>query len=118
MTANAFARHLGLPRGENLYQIKRGNNGIVYDTPIAEQAITGIAAGSALTGMVPVAEVMYNDFMLCAADQIMNQAAKFRYMYGGGMKVPMTLRIAVGGGLQCAAHGSPASAFWRKRKYR
>ncbi|POP31578.1 alpha-ketoacid dehydrogenase subunit beta [Lactonifactor longoviformis] len=80
--------------------------GRVYDTPIAEQAITGIAAGSALTGMVPVAEIMYNDFMLCAADQIMNQAAKFRYMYGGGMKVPMTLRMAVGGGLQCAAQHS------------
>ena len=78
----------------------------VRDTPIAEQAIIGLSAGAALTGMIPVAEIMYNDFTLCAADQIINQAAKFRYMYGGGMKVPMVIRTAVGGGLQCAAHHS------------
>ena len=78
----------------------------IFDTPIAEQAIVGLSAGAALTGMVPVAEIMYNDFMLCAADQLVNQAAKFRYMYGGGMKVPMVVRMAVGGGLQCAAQHS------------
>lgn len=78
----------------------------IFDTPISEQAIVGLSAGAALTGMVPVAEIMYNDFMLCAADQLVNQAAKFRYMYGGGMKVPMVVRMAVGGGLQCAAQHS------------
>lgn len=78
----------------------------VRDTPISEQAIVGLAAGAALTGMIPVAELMYNDFMGCAADQIWNQAAKFRYMYGGGMKVPMVLRMACGGAMQCAAQHS------------
>ena len=78
----------------------------VRDTPISEQAIVGLSAGAALTGMIPVAEIMYNDFMLCAGDLIVNQAAKFRYMYGGGMKVPMVVRMAVGGGLQCAAQHS------------
>jgi len=84
----------------------------VRDTPISEQAIVGLSAGAALTGMIPVAEIMYNDFMLCAADQIINQAAKFRYMYGGGMKVPMVVRMAAGGGLQCAAqHSQSLEAF-------
>lgn len=84
----------------------------VRDTPISEQAIVGLSAGAALTGMIPVVEIMYNDFMLCAADQIINQAAKFRYMYGGGMKVPMVVRMAVGGGLQCAAqHSQSLEAF-------
>jgi pyruvate dehydrogenase E1 component beta subunit len=78
----------------------------ILQTPIAEQAIVGLSAGAASTGMIPVAELMYNDFMLCAADQIINQAAKIRYMYGGGMKVPMVIRMAVGGGLQCAGHHS------------
>jgi len=78
----------------------------VLDTPISEQAIVGLSAGAALTGMIPVAELMYNDFMGCAGDQIINQVAKFRYMYGGGMKVPMVLRMACGGGVQCAAQHS------------
>lgn len=78
----------------------------VWDTPISEQAIVGLSAGAALTGMIPVAELMYNDFMGCAGDQIINQTAKFRYMYGGGMKVPMVLRMACGAGAQCAAQHS------------
>lgn len=68
--------------------------------------IVGLSAGAALTGMRPVAELMYNDFMGCCMDQIMNQTAKFRYMYGGGMNVPMTLRLTSGGGMQCAAQHS------------
>ncbi len=78
----------------------------VLDTPISEQAIVGLSAGAALTGMIPVAELMYNDFLGCAGDLIINQTAKFRYMYGGGMKVPMVLRMACGGGAQCAAQHS------------
>jgi pyruvate/2-oxoglutarate/acetoin dehydrogenase E1 component len=78
----------------------------VRDTPVAEQMIVGLSAGAALTGMRPVAELMYNDFMGCCMDQIMNQTAKFRYMYGGGMNVPMTLRLTSGGGMQCAAQHS------------
>lgn len=78
----------------------------VMDTPISEQAIVGMAVGAAATGMVPVAELMYNDFVGCAGDQIINQAAKLRYMYGGKWKVPMTLRMTVGGGIQGGAQHS------------
>lgn len=78
----------------------------VRDTPVAEQMIVGLSAGAALTGMRPVAELMYNDFMGCCMDQIMNQTAKFRYMYGGSMNVPMTLRLTSGGGMQSAAQHS------------
>lgn len=78
----------------------------VRDTPISEQAIVGIAAGAASTGMIPIAELMYNDFIGCCLDHILNQAAKFRYMYGGKMKVPMVLRLPCGGGLQAAAQHS------------
>ena len=78
----------------------------VRDTPISEQAIVGIAAGAASTGVVPIAELMYNDFIGCAGDQIINQAAKLRYMYGGKMKVPMVLRLPCGGGIQGGAQHS------------
>lgn len=78
----------------------------VRDTPITEQAIVGLSAGAALTGMRPIAEIMYNDFMGCAMDLIMNQMAKFRYMYGGKWNVPMVLRMANGGALQCGAQHS------------
>ena len=63
----------------------------VKDTPISEMAIMGSSAGAAVTGMRPIAEIMYNDFLGCCMDQLMNQAAKFRYMYGGRVKVPMTV---------------------------
>lgn len=78
----------------------------VVDTPISEMAIVGLSATAAATGLVAVPELMYDDFMGCAMDQIMNQTAKFRYMYGGRMKVPMTLRMAFGGGGQFAAQHS------------
>lgn len=78
----------------------------ILDTPISEQTIVGMSTGAASTGMVPVAEIMYNDFMGCCADLIMNQAAKFRYMYGGKMKVPMVIRMTCGAGVQCAAQHS------------
>ena len=78
----------------------------VRDTPITEQQIVGMSVGAASLGMIPVPELMFNDFMGCAFDQLLNQAAKFRYMYGGNMKIPMTLRLPCGGGLQAAAQHS------------
>ncbi len=78
----------------------------VKDTPISEMAIMGSSAGAAVTGMRPVAEIMYDDFLGCCMDQLMNQAAKFRYMYGGRVKVPMTVRCACGGYFSCAAQHS------------
>jgi 2-oxoisovalerate dehydrogenase E1 component len=70
----------------------------VFDTAISEAAIAGSAIGAAMTGLRPVAEIMYIDFILLAMDQVGNQAAKVRYMFGGKAKVPMVIRTTVGGG--------------------
>jgi pyruvate/2-oxoglutarate/acetoin dehydrogenase E1 component len=68
----------------------------VRDTPISEAAIVGAAIGSAITGIRPIAEIMYQDFIGCAMDQILNQLAKIRYMFGGRMKVPVVIRTPCG----------------------
>ncbi len=78
----------------------------VMDTPISEIAIVSSSAGAAVTGMRPVPEVMYNDFLAVCMDSVINQAAKFRYMYGGKVDVPMTLRVACGGYVTGAAQHS------------
>ena len=70
----------------------------VLDTPISEQAFMGMALGAAIVGMRPVVELMYMDFTLVAADQIFNQIAKYRYMTGGLLKVPVVIRGQQGGG--------------------
>ena len=80
----------------------------VIDTPISESAIVGAAAGAALTGMRPVAELMFMDFFGVCFDQIYNQAAKFRYMFGGKASTPMVVRGAVGAGFGSAAQHSQA----------
>ncbi|MDD3840008.1 MAG: alpha-ketoacid dehydrogenase subunit beta [Clostridia bacterium] len=78
----------------------------VRDTAISEQAITGAAVGAAITGMRPIAEIMYIDFTTIASDQLINQAAKIRYMFGGKAKVPMVLRTEGGSGRGLAAQHS------------
>lgn len=79
----------------------------VIDTPISEAAIVGSSAGAALTGSRPIAEIMYADFMGLAADQVMNQAGLFKYMFGGDVTVPMTIRTVNGGaGFNAAAQHS------------
>ncbi|MFH1761897.1 MAG: dehydrogenase E1 component subunit alpha/beta [bacterium] len=70
----------------------------VFNAPISEACIAGSAVGLAMAGMRPVAEIMYIDFMFLAMDQVGNQAAKARYMFGGKAKVPMVIRTTVGGG--------------------
>jgi 2-oxoisovalerate dehydrogenase E1 component len=70
----------------------------VFNAPISEATICGSAVGMAITGMRPVVELMYIDFILMSMDQIGNQAAKIKYMFGGKAKVPMVCRIAIGGG--------------------
>jgi len=70
----------------------------VIDTPISEQGFTGMVIGSALVGMKPIMELMYMDFFLVCADQLLNQAAKMHYMTGGILKVPMVVRGQHGGG--------------------
>jgi acetoin:2,6-dichlorophenolindophenol oxidoreductase subunit beta len=75
----------------------------VKNTPISEVAIIGAAIGAAAVGLRPVAEIMFDDFILVAADQIINQMAKIRYMTGGQLKIPVTVRMPMGAGLSQAA---------------
>jgi len=81
-------------------------------TPISEAAITGCAVGSAVTGMRPVLEIQFSDFITIAMDQMVNQAAKLRYMFGGKGKVPMVLRTPYGSGLGFAAQHSQSLEAW------
>jgi len=84
----------------------------VIDTPISEAAIAGAAIGAALVGMRPVAEVMFFDFMTLCADQVVNQAAKIRFMFGGKARVPMVLRSPIGSGTGAAGHHSGSLESW------
>ena len=84
----------------------------VRDTPISEAAIAGVAAGAALLGMRPVAEIMYEDFTMIALDQLVNQAAKMRYMFGGQISVPMVLRTQGGSGRGNGAQHSQSLEAW------
>jgi pyruvate/2-oxoglutarate/acetoin dehydrogenase E1 component len=78
----------------------------VRDTPISEAGFIGAAATAAATGLHPVVELMFVDFFGVCMDQIYNQAAKMRYMFGGQVKVPMVIRTVIGGGFGFAAHHS------------
>lgn len=78
----------------------------VMDTPISETAAVGAAIGSAATGMRPIIEIMFSDFFAVCFDQILNQAAKMRYMFGGQVKVPLVVRMPSGGGTGAAAQHS------------
>ncbi|MGI1690942.1 alpha-ketoacid dehydrogenase subunit beta [Thermoanaerobacter uzonensis] len=84
----------------------------VRDTPISETAITGVSIGAAATGMRPVAELMFMDFVTVAMDQLVNQAAKMRYMFGGKITIPMVLRMPAGAGIQAAAQHSQSLEAW------
>ena len=84
----------------------------VRDTPITESAIVGTAVGSAACGLRPVAELMYIDFIGVALDQLYNQAAKMRYMFGGKITIPMVLRSACGAGRGSAAQHSQSLESW------
>lgn len=78
----------------------------VIDTPITESAIIGMAAGAALTGLRPVAELMFMDFFGVCYDALYNQAAKFRYMFGGKARTPLVVRGMIGAGFSAAAQHS------------
>ncbi|MBA7498416.1 2-oxoisovalerate dehydrogenase subunit beta [subsurface metagenome] len=78
----------------------------VKDTPISENSFVGLGLGAALTGLRPIVEIMFGDFLMLALDQIANQAAKIRYMSGGQAKVPLTIRTTLGGGRSSAAQHS------------
>lgn len=84
----------------------------VKDTPISEAVIVGAAAGAALMGMRPVAEIMFSDFLTIAMDQLVNQAAKIHYMFDGKARVPMVVRAAAGAGTGAAAQHSQCPEAW------
>jgi acetoin:2,6-dichlorophenolindophenol oxidoreductase subunit beta len=84
----------------------------VKDTPITESAIIGAATGAAAAGLRPVAEIMFVDFIGVAMDQLFNQAAKMRFMFGGKAKIPMVLRAPQGAGLGAAAQHSQSLEAW------
>ncbi len=82
--------------------------GRVIDTPISESAYVGAAAGAAASGLRPIAELMFVDFLGVCLDQIFNQAAKFRYMFGGKAVTPMVIRTMYGAGIRAASQHSQA----------
>jgi acetoin:2,6-dichlorophenolindophenol oxidoreductase subunit beta len=84
----------------------------VWDTPISEQAILGAAMGAAMTGLRPVAEIMFSDFFACCWDYLANEIPKVRYMTGGQVTVPLVVRTANGGGLGFGAQHSQAVENW------
>lgn len=83
----------------------------VRDTPIAEMGLIGTAVGAAATGLRPIAELMFMDFLGTSLDPLLNQASKLRYMFGGKAKVPLTVRTVSGAGMQAAAQHSQ-SLYW------
>ena len=84
----------------------------VRDAPISENAIVGAAVGAAITGMRPVAEIMFGDLTALAVDQICNQAAKIRYMFGSQVSVPCVIRTPFGAGVNIASHHSQSLEAW------
>lgn len=84
----------------------------VRDTPISELGITGVAVGAAITGMRPVVDIQFSDFLTLALDQIVNQAAKLRYMYGGEVHVPLVIRTPSGAGTGASSQHSQSLEAW------
>ncbi|QYN39306.1 alpha-ketoacid dehydrogenase subunit beta [Pseudonocardia sp. DSM 110487] len=84
----------------------------VRDTPISEIAIVGAGVGAALCGMRPVVELQFSDFVTCAMDQIVNQAAKIHFMLGGAAQVPLVIRAPAGSGTGAAAQHSQSLEAW------
>jgi pyruvate/2-oxoglutarate/acetoin dehydrogenase E1 component len=84
----------------------------IRNTPISETAILGAAVGAAATGLCPIAEIMYSDFFAVAMDQVVNQAAKMRFMFGGKISMPLTIRTTMGGRRSAAAQHSQCLEAW------
>ena len=86
----------------------------ILNTPISEILIGGAAVGAAMTGMRPIADVQYGDFLFCMMDQLVNQAAKMTYMSGGKIKVPLVMRAPVGATTRGAQHGQSLEGFFTR----
>jgi pyruvate dehydrogenase E1 component beta subunit len=105
---DAWGGVLGVTKG--LYHQFPGR---VLDTPLSELGYVGAAVGAATCGVRPVCELMFVDFAGCCLDQILNQAAKFRYMFGGKASTPLVIRTMVGAGLRAAAqHSQMLTSLW------
>jgi pyruvate dehydrogenase E1 component beta subunit len=105
---DAWGGVLGVTKG--LYHQFPGR---VLDTPLSELGYVGAAVGAATCGVRPVCELMFVDFAGCCLDQILNQAAKFRYMFGGKVSTPLVIRTMVGAGLRAAAqHSQMLTSLW------
>jgi pyruvate dehydrogenase E1 component beta subunit len=101
-TEEAWGGPFGMTKG----LIKEFGPGRVLDTPITEAAFVGAATGAAMTGLRPVVEIMFVDFMAVAFDQILNQMAKIKYMFGGKATLPITVRCLYGAGFRAGAQHS------------
>jgi pyruvate dehydrogenase E1 component beta subunit len=84
----------------------------IIDTPISENSVVGLATGAAMTGLRPIVEIMFMDFITLAMDQIVNHATKFRYMYGGQVDVPLVIRTPSGGGRGYGPSHSQSLEAW------
>jgi len=84
----------------------------ILDTPISEAGIAGLAIGAAISGLRPILDTQYSDFLFCMADQLINQAGKLSYMSGGTVQVPIVVRSAVGASGRGAQHGQVPSGFF------
>ena len=84
----------------------------IIDSPISEAGITGLGVGAAMTGMRPVVDIMFGDFIALIMDQLVNQAAKTHYMSGGRLRAPMVLRTTMGAGRRSAAQHSQSLHAW------
>lgn len=96
----------GGPMGVTKGLVQEFGRNRVLDTPITEAGFIGAAVGAAATGLRPVAELMFVDFFGCCMDQIFDQGAKFRYMFGGKAKCPVTIRTQIGAGVSAAGQHS------------
>ena len=86
--------------------------GRIIDTPISESAIAGCGVGAAMTGMRPIIDFHFSDFVTCGMDELINQAAKIRYMFGGQVKLPLVFWCPDGAGLRAAAQHSQSLEAW------
>ena len=105
-------RALGAPRGEFKGLFEKYGPERVVDTPISETAILGSAIGAAITGMRPIANIMYANFLGVCGDELLNQLTQMRYMFGGKIKVPVTIVSYCGGGFSAAAQHSKTLYGW------
>ncbi|HEU5323906.1 MAG TPA: alpha-ketoacid dehydrogenase subunit beta [Methylomirabilota bacterium] len=103
---------LGVPFGVTRGLVEEFGPGRVLNAPISEAAIVGSALGAAMTGLVPVVDMHFADFVTCAMDEVANQIAKSRYMFGGQVDCPLTLRMPYGIGRSGGGHHSNSVEAW------